>query len=53
MLVAGQFALRRGVTLKINWPGRWAVWPVMTAIFFGLVRPQDARDGAALRSASC
>ena len=37
MLVAGQYALRHGVTLKINWPGRWAVWPVMTAIFMGLV----------------
>jgi cardiolipin synthase (CMP-forming) len=37
MLVAGQYALRHGVTLKINWLGRWAVWPVMSAIFFGLV----------------
>jgi cardiolipin synthase len=37
VLVAGQYALRHGVTLKINWPGRWAVWPVMTAIFMGLV----------------
>jgi cardiolipin synthase len=37
MLLAGQYALRHGVTLKINWPGRWAVWPVMTAIFMGLV----------------
>jgi cardiolipin synthase len=37
MLVVGQYVLRHGVTLKINWPGRWAVWPVMTAIFMGLV----------------
>ena len=37
MLLAGQYAIRHGVTLKINWPGRWAVWPVMTAIFMGLV----------------
>jgi cardiolipin synthase len=37
MLAAGPYALRHGVTLKINWPGRWAVWPVMTAIFMGLV----------------
>ena len=36
MLIAGQYAIRHGVTLKINWPGRWAVWPVMSAIFFGL-----------------
>ena len=28
--------VRRGVELKINWPGRLAVFPVMSAIFFGL-----------------
>jgi CDP-diacylglycerol--glycerol-3-phosphate 3-phosphatidyltransferase len=37
MLVAGRYALRRGVTLAINWWGRWAVWPIMAAIFAGLV----------------
>ncbi len=37
MLVAGQFALRRGVALEINWPGRAAVWPTMSAIFGALV----------------
>ncbi|MGH2839317.1 MAG: CDP-alcohol phosphatidyltransferase family protein [Solirubrobacteraceae bacterium] len=37
MLVGGQLALRQGVELKINWPGRAAVWPVMSAIFGGLV----------------
>lgn len=36
MLVAGQLALRRGITLQINWAGRWGVWPTMSAIFFGL-----------------
>jgi cardiolipin synthase len=42
MLAAGQYALRHGVTLKINWPGRWAVWPVMTAIVMGLVSLKTA-----------
>jgi len=37
MLVAGRYALRRGVQSRINWWGRLAVWPVMTAIFMGLV----------------
>jgi cardiolipin synthase len=37
MLVAGQAAVRRGVEMRINWPGRIAVWPTMSAIFFGLV----------------
>jgi cardiolipin synthase len=36
MLLAGQYALRHGVALKINWLGRWAVWPVMSALFFAL-----------------
>jgi CDP-diacylglycerol---glycerol-3-phosphate 3-phosphatidyltransferase len=37
MLAVSRPLLRRGVELKINWWGRWAVWPVMTAIFAGLV----------------
>ncbi len=41
----GQWALRHGIDLKVNWPGRAAVWPVLTAIFFALVgleRPAEA-----------
>jgi cardiolipin synthase len=37
LLVVGNLALRKGYELRINWPGRAAVWPTMTAIFFGLV----------------
>lgn len=37
ILIAGQIAVRRGKVLTINWWGRWAVWPVMSAIFAGLV----------------
>jgi cardiolipin synthase len=36
-LAYGQWALRRGIDLYVNWPGRAAVWPVMSAIFFALV----------------
>ena len=36
MLLAGQLALRRGITLQINWAGRWGVWPTMSAIFFAM-----------------
>jgi phosphatidylglycerophosphate synthase len=28
--------MRRGVDVKINWLGRWGVWPVMSAIFFAM-----------------
>ena len=37
LLIAGNLALRAGYQLKINWPGRAAVWPTMSAIFFALV----------------
>jgi CDP-diacylglycerol--glycerol-3-phosphate 3-phosphatidyltransferase len=32
MLVLSQLALRKGMELKVNMLGRWAVWPVMSAI---------------------
>ncbi|MBW3652009.1 MAG: CDP-alcohol phosphatidyltransferase family protein [Actinobacteria bacterium] len=37
LLVLGQVALRLRLEVKINWPGRLAVWPSMSAIFFALV----------------
>jgi cardiolipin synthase (CMP-forming) len=37
MLAVGPPLVRRGVELKINWPGRVAVLPLMSSIFFGLV----------------
>jgi cardiolipin synthase len=37
LLVVGVLAERRGLELRINWPGRLAVWPTMSAIFFALV----------------
>jgi cardiolipin synthase (CMP-forming) len=37
LLVLGQLAVRRGLEVAINWPGRLAVWPTMSAIFFALV----------------
>jgi cardiolipin synthase len=36
LLVAGQIALRHGIELKINWWGRWGVWPTMSAIFLAM-----------------
>ena len=37
MLVLTQVALRKGMDLRINMVGRWAVWPVMFAIFLTLL----------------
>jgi CDP-diacylglycerol--glycerol-3-phosphate 3-phosphatidyltransferase len=37
MLVLGRYGQRRGVELRINWPGRLAVAPVMGGLFFPMV----------------
>lgn len=37
MLVLGRYGLRHGVELRINWPGRLAVAPVMGSFFFAMV----------------
>jgi cardiolipin synthase (CMP-forming) len=36
MLAVGRYALSRGVELRINWPGRLAVAPVMGSFFFAM-----------------
>ncbi len=41
MLVFGQYAIRHGVELKINWPGRWSVWPLMAGVFLALCGVED------------
>jgi phosphatidylglycerophosphate synthase len=37
MLLLTQVALRRGMDLKVNMMGRWAVWPVMGALAVALI----------------
>jgi cardiolipin synthase len=37
MLALGRYALARGFELRINWPGRLAVAPVMGSFFFAMV----------------
>lgn len=36
MLVLGRHAVRRGVEVRINWPGRLSVPPVMGSLFFAM-----------------
>jgi cardiolipin synthase len=36
MLVLSRYGLRHGVDVKINWPGRLAVPPVMGSLFFAM-----------------
>jgi CDP-diacylglycerol--glycerol-3-phosphate 3-phosphatidyltransferase len=37
VVVLARAGLGRGLDVEINWPGRLAVWPTMSALFFGLV----------------
>ncbi|HEX3242135.1 MAG TPA: CDP-alcohol phosphatidyltransferase family protein [Solirubrobacterales bacterium] len=37
MLLLAQQALRRGVEIKVNWPGRISVFPIMGGIFLALL----------------
>ena len=36
MLALGRYGLSHGVELRINWPGRLAVAPVLGAMFFAM-----------------
>ncbi len=41
-----RYGLRRGADIKINWPGRWAVWPLMSALFFAIVGVEEIAQPA-------
>jgi CDP-diacylglycerol--glycerol-3-phosphate 3-phosphatidyltransferase len=36
MLGLARYAMYKQVELKINWLGRWGVWPIFSALFFAL-----------------
>jgi cardiolipin synthase len=44
VIVLARIAMRQGLELRINWPGRLAVWPVMSALFFALVHELGAAE---------
>jgi cardiolipin synthase len=44
LLVAAQVQTRRGRPIEINWPGRLAVWPTMSGIFFAVVGVDELAD---------
>ncbi len=48
MLCLSQYGLRKGMDLKINMVGRWAVWPVMFAIFLTLLADTVVADASLL-----
>ena len=48
MLVLSQYGLRKGMDLKVNMVGRWAVWPVLFAINLSLLTDSPVADAALL-----
>jgi hypothetical protein len=44
MLCITQLALRRELDLSVSMLGRWAVWPVMSALALALVIDSDVLD---------
>jgi cardiolipin synthase (CMP-forming) len=44
MLLLTQLALRRGLDLSVSMLGRWAVWPVMSALALALVIESEVLD---------
>jgi cardiolipin synthase (CMP-forming) len=44
MLALGRYALRHGGEVRINWPGRLSVAPVMGSFFFAMVGLQDVGE---------
>jgi cardiolipin synthase len=45
MLVVGQAWIRRGMTLRINWPGRIAVGPTLFGIWLALLGARGVAEG--------
>jgi phosphatidylglycerophosphate synthase len=45
VVVLARIGMRRGLELRINWPGRLAVWPLMSAIFFALAGAGGLAEG--------
>jgi cardiolipin synthase (CMP-forming) len=44
MVALGRYALKRGVDLRINWPGRVSVAPLMGALFFAMTGLGDLAE---------
>ncbi len=42
MLLGGAVGLKLGVTLSINWWGRWGVWPAMGGLFLAICGAPEA-----------
>ena len=44
MVALAELGLRRGLDLKINWWGRWGVWPAMSAPFFAVADAEEVGE---------
>jgi cardiolipin synthase (CMP-forming) len=44
IVILVRFGLRAGMDISVNWPGRLAVWPIMSAIFAALIELDAAAE---------
>ena len=53
MLVLSAVAVRRGLALRINWPGRIAVGPTMFGVWLALLAVRDVGLGFVIAGTAC
>jgi len=44
VLGLAEFGLRKGLDIRINWWGRWGVWPAMSAPFFAVAGAEEVAE---------
>jgi cardiolipin synthase len=44
MLFLVRYGLKHGADIRINWPGRAAVWPLMSALFFAVAGVENVAE---------
>jgi cardiolipin synthase (CMP-forming) len=45
VIALAEFGLRKGLEIRINWWGRWGVWPAMSAPFFAVADAKEVGEG--------
>ena len=44
VVALAEFGLRKGLDIRINWWGRWGVWPAMSAPFFAVAGAEEVAE---------
>lgn len=44
VIALAEYGLHRGIDIRINWWGRWGVWPAMSAPFFAIADAEEVAE---------